>query len=252
MLVFPSPCIFCSLFPLLEKQRKIMTKKGSIGIWKKKTKKQRNIVRFYFSVWILFKVKDQNVFKEHRFSWKRHLKRIFLSGIYFFYGNIFGKPQPRKRKPSWGGTVSNHRVAPQRKLWDPTVRGLKVSLFFTECRGTPRGWCRLCACFLNDSGETKPAQSLLFFHQFLSLKKNGKAARQYQPFQQFSVSYQSKSPHISRFTILLSKLISMMCSYHLQVIWWHFQKRQEVLTLCGTERELLCVGTRQRARDLVC
>jgi len=87
---------------------------------------------------------------------------------------------------------------------------------------------------------------MLLFHQIVSLKKNGKAARQYRPFHQFSISYQSKSPHISRFTILLSKLISEMCLCHLHVVWWHFQKRQEVLTLSGTGRELLCLGTTQR------
>lgn len=56
----------------------------------------------------------------------------------------------------------------------------------------------------------------------------------------------SRSPHISRFTILLSKLISIMCLYHPQVIWWHFQKRQEVLTLSGMESYSLLEPHRQQ------
>lgn len=89
-----------------------------------------------------------------------------------------------------------------------------------------------------------------FFHQILSLKRKKWKSSQAVP--AFPVIFhrlsRQISPHI-KVCGLLSKLISMSCFCHLQVIWWHFQKRQEVWTLSGTG-ETHSVGTTQRARTL--
>lgn len=148
-----------------------MARKESAFEWKRKISK-KILSRMYFSIFTLFKVKDRSVIEEHR---------GFCD-------------------PSWGRTAQNHRViAPWHNLWEPTLTGMKVSVLFTECRGTPRGWWILCAWLLHHSSHRSWK---LLFHQILSLKKNGKIARQQQPFHQVSVGYRSKFHHASRLRVL--------------------------------------------------
>lgn len=209
-----------------------MARKEATFEWKRKNN-NKTLFRFYFNILILFKVKDQSVIKEQGFLWIRHLKgKLFLTARIFWRQNF---EQPRQRKnPSWGRTAQNHRVAPWCNLWEPTLKEMKVFVLFTECRGTPRGWCILCAWLLHHSTHRRWK---LLFHQILSLKKNGKTGRQQQPFQQFSIGYRSKSHHTSR----CGPFKENYCVYAIsQVFQWHFQKRQVVWMLSAIGRDLLC------------
>lgn len=176
----------------------------------------------------------------------------FLTFFFFFLWKVtFWKPvQP---EDSRGELDLPEDGLPKIKEWilDITIseslheegwRCLSLSLNVEGPQVAGVDMCLIPKCF---TLQMKPAFSPKLSHWRKMEKQPGSTSLPV-PFDRLSKQI---SPHANVHSPL-SKLISVLCFCHLQVIWWHFQKKQEVWTPSGTGRDFLC-WNHTESKDLV-